>query len=163
MDAIKLLKQQHDNVDDLLGKIEKAQDLDRKQSLFEDMADQLAAHAAIEETIFYPAVKDAGKQVHDLVMESVEEHLAIKRVLADLVELDVSDESFDAKLKVLQEEVEHHAREEEEKELFPRVKKAIEADELERMGAEMLALFEKLLSGEPRLAVADQTDHASPV
>ena len=122
-DAMELLISQHDEVDELFAMIEKTDDAERKQAYFEELADKLAAHATIEEKLFYPAVN--AKQTHELLVESTEEHLSIKRVLADLLELDVEDEQFDAKLKVMKEQVEHHARKEQEGELFPKVKKLL--------------------------------------
>ena len=161
--AVTFLTHQHDEVDVLLGKIAKARSPEKKRAYFEELADKLAAHVAIEETLFYPVVKDAGSKIHDLVMESVEEHLAIKRVLADLLALDVSHESFAPKLEVLKEEIEHHAREEEEKNLFPRVSKAFDEDELEQLGAKLADRYDHLMLHQPRLAVPAQTAEAAPV
>lgn len=161
MDALSLLKEQHDEVDALFQQLEKADDADRKQALFDELADKLAAHATIEETMFYPAVM--ARQTKDMLLESVEEHLAIKRVLADLLELDPEDEQFDAKCKVMKEEVEHHAREEEEGELFPKVKKLMSADELAALGSEMARRFEELLATEPRREVPGETAAAAPL
>jgi hemerythrin superfamily protein len=160
-DAIDLLTSQHDEVDELFAMIEKTDDTARKQAYFIELADKLAAHAKIEEVYFYPAV--TAKQTRDLVVESTEEHLAIKRVLADLVELDCDDEHFDAKLKVLKEQVSHHAHDEEEGELFPKVKKMLDKDELAALGGEMLALFEELLEHAPRKNVSGETAEAAPV
>lgn len=161
MDALSLLKEQHDEVDALFQQLEKADDADRKQALVDELADKLAAHATIEETMFYPAVM--ARQTKDMLLESVEEHLAIKRVLADLLELDPEDEQFDAKCKVMKEEVEHHAREEEEGELFPKVKKLMSADELAALGSEMARRFEELLATEPRREVPGETAAAAPL
>jgi hemerythrin superfamily protein len=159
--ALELLTSQHDEVDELFAMIEKARDGARKRAYFEELADKLAAHAKIEEVHFYPAVN--ARATRDLVMESVEEHLAMKRTLADLLELDVEDEHFDAKLSVLKEQVEHHAREEEEGKLFPEVRKLLDMDQLAALGGEMLALFEELLDDAPRNQVPDETVEAAPV
>jgi hemerythrin superfamily protein len=159
MDALSLLTEQHDEVDALFEQIEGARDDDRKQALFDELADKLAAHSKIEETLFYPAVM--AKQTKDILLESAEEHLAIKRVLADMLDLDAEDEEFDAKLKVMKEEVTHHAREEEEGELFPKVKKLLSADELAALGGEMARMFEEVLSTEPRRDVPAETGHAA--
>ncbi len=161
MNAITLLTEQHDEVDQLFAQIEASDDADTKATLFEELADKLAAHAKIEEAQFYPAVM--AKQTKDLLVESVEEHLAIKRVLADLLELDPDDDHFDAKISVLKEQVTHHAREEEEKELFPKVKKLLSSDDLEALGAEMSRQFEELLEGDPRLAVPGETAKAAEI
>jgi len=160
-DAIELLSSQHDEVDELFSMIEKTRDDDRKRAYFEELADKLAAHAKIEEIHFYPAVNAAATR--ELVVESVEEHLAIKRTLADLLELEPGDEHFAAKLSVLKEQVEHHAREEEEGKLFPKVKKLLDAEQLAALGGEMLALFEELLDHSPREQVPGETLAAAPV
>ena len=160
MNALDLLTEQHDEVEDLFEMVEKA-DGQKKADLFEELADKLAAHASMEEKLFYPSVK--ARETEDLVLESTEEHLAIKRVLADLLEIDPDDEQFDAKLKVMKEEVEHHAREEEEGQLFPKVRQVMNDGELDALGTEMEALFEQLLSEEPRLQVPEETEHAAPV
>ena len=160
-DALELLTSQHDEVDELFAMIEKTDDAERKQAYFEELADKLAAHAKIEEVLFYPAVN--AKSTHEIVVESTEEHLSIKRVLADLLELDVEDEQFDAKLKVMKEQVEHHARVEEEGELFPKVKKLLDKEGLAALGGEMLSMFETLLDTEPRRNVPAETAEAAPI
>ena len=136
MNAIDLLLSQHREVDELFSKIESAKSEDKKAELFDEIADKLAIHAAIEEHHFYPAVKAA--RTEDILLESLEEHLGIKRVLADLLDISVDDETFEAKVSVLKEQVEHHV-EEEESELFPKVKKLFDKDELEAIGQAMSA------------------------
>lgn len=116
MSASDLLESQHREVEKLFKQIEKTSSGEKKIGLFEEIADKLAIHAAIEEHHFYPAVKE--KRTEDILLESVEEHLTIKRTLADLLKMDVGDEHFDAKITVLKEEVQHHVGEE-EKNLFP--------------------------------------------
>lgn len=161
MDALKLLKQQHDEVEDLLESVEKARKAERKQALFTELADKLAAHATMEERLFYPRVK--ARKTEELVMESTEEHLAVKRVLADMLKLDVEDERFDAKLSVLKEQVRHHARDEEEKQLFPLVRKLMSRDELTELGEEMEQQFMALLENDPRNNVPNETEVAAQV
>ena len=95
MSAIDLLESQHREVEKLFQKIEKASKGEEKMRLFEEIADKLAIHAAIEEHHFYPAVKE--KRTEDILLESVEEHLVIKRTIADLLKLDVGDVQFDPK------------------------------------------------------------------
>jgi hemerythrin superfamily protein len=161
MNALKLLEEQHAEVDELLTKLENARSQDRKKALFTEMADKLAAHATIEEKLFYPAVK--SRKTEDLVLESAEEHLSIKRVLADMLSMKVDDEQFDAKLAVLKEQVDHHAHEEEEKELFPEVRKLLSKEELEGLGGEMSSLFEQEMANSPRKNVPSETDQAAPI
>jgi hypothetical protein len=93
----------------------------------------------------------------------VEEHLAVKRLLTDLMEAGVEDAQFEAKMTVLKEQVEHHV-EEEEKELFPKVRKACSKEELEDLGQRMETLAEELLAeGEPSKNVPGQTDSPAPI
>ena len=161
MNAIELLESQHREVESLFSKIEKARSAASKTKLFEQIADKLAVHAAIEEHHFYPAVKQ--KRTEDILLESLEEHLAIKRVLADLLELEAGDETFDAKLEVLKEEVEHHV-EEEESDLFPKVRTLIDQDQLEAIGQEMSDEQEDLEEqGDPRNAVPAETGQAASI
>jgi len=138
MNAIQLLKSQHAEVKRLFHKFERAQDEEDKRSVFEQIADELAAHSEIEEKLFYPAV--CVDNLQEELEEAVEEHLSIKRLISDLLELNAADESFRTKIRVLREQVEHHV-EEEEGELFPRIKNNFEASELEILGAEMETMF----------------------
>jgi len=159
--AIEMLESQHREVEDLFEKLEKAGRGERKQKLFTQIADKLAIHASIEEAEFYPAVK--AKRTEDILLESLEEHLGIKRVLSDLIDLDADDDTFDAKAKVLQEQVEHHV-EEEEGDLFPKVKKIFDEETLVAIAQQMAQLQEELMAkGNPRLAVPAQTDEAAPL
>jgi hemerythrin superfamily protein len=161
VNAVDMLESQHREVEDLFAKLEKADRGERKQKLLTQIADKLAVHASIEEEAFYPAVK--AKRTEDILLESLEEHLGIKRVLSDLIDLDASDETFDAKAKVLQEQVEHHVGEEED-DLFPKVKKIFDEETLVAIAQQMALLQEELLAkGNPRLAVPAQTDEAAPL
>ena len=159
MNAIDLLKQQHDQVEELFEKIENARS--GKEELFDQIADALAVHAAIEEQHFYPATKDA--RTEDLLHEAVEEHLAVKRIIADLLEMEPDDPQFEAKIQVLKEQVEHHV-EEEEKELFPKVRKMHSRDELEDLGVLMQDTAQELKQrGAPRMQVPKETGTAAPI
>ena len=160
MNALDLLTEQHEEVDSLIQRIE-ASEGDAKEVLFQELADKVAAHAKIEEKIFYPAVM--AKQTEEMLLESVEEHLAVKRVLSDLIELDPNDDQFDAKLAVMKHQLEHHAHEEEEAMLFPKVKKIIDEDQLEALGGEMMALFDELLAQHPSRRVPEETGEAAPL
>jgi hemerythrin superfamily protein len=159
MNAIKMLKQQHREVEKLFKQLEKAKSARPRQKVFDEIADKLAVHAAIEEKHFYPSVK--RRNTEDILLESVEEHLGVKRVIADMLDLEADDPIFEAKAKVLQDLVEHHV-EEEEGTLFPKVEKLLKADELDSIGEEMAATMEDLMeSGNPRDAVPAETEHAA--
>jgi hypothetical protein len=157
LNALDLLIDQHDEVDQLMTQL-KEDELDdqKKMFVFFELADKLAAHASMEEEIFYPAVR--ATQTEEILLESLEEHLAIKRVLADLLATELGDPRFDALLSVLEEEVQHHAREEEERELFPKLRTLMSGEELAALGGEMLARFEQLLATQPRNSVRKETD-----
>ena len=159
LDALELLRSQHDEVDDLIARIEDSDERTEKRTLFEQLADRLAAHATIEEKIFYPAVLTAD--LHKQLVEATEEHLAVKRLLADMLELDVTDEHFDAKLTVLKENVRHHAHQEEESKLFPEVKRLLDDDQLAALGNELLVMYESLIVRAPRKNVPAETRRAA--
>jgi hemerythrin superfamily protein len=156
-DVLELLTSQHEEVDALFEALE-SREGDRR-ALFTELADKLAAHAAAEEKVFYPAIM--AKETNELLQESVEEHLAIKRVLSDLITMNLDDDSFYAKLSVLKEQVAHHAHKEEEEELFPKVKKLFNADERLGLGNEVLAVFEKLMEAHPYRKVPSETAMAA--
>lgn len=150
MDAIKLLKNDHDEVRELLAALEEstARALKKRRDLVAKIAALLEAHTTIEEEIFYPAFKAAGQKSDDdkMYFEALEEHRAAgDLVLPDLVGTDPSSEKFSGRAKVLKELVEHHA-DEEEKEMFPRARKLLSRDELARLGEQLEARKEALLA-----------------
>lgn len=157
--ALELLTDQHFEVDHLIEEIEDCDDPEEKEMLFAELADKVAAHAMIEEKMFYPSVMI--DQTHEQLIEATEEHLAVKRLLADMMALDVEDEHFDAKLTVLKENLRHHAHDEEEGELFPKVRRMYSEDELAALGNEMLAMYEMLIEQEPRRQVPAETAEAA--
>lgn len=161
MNALNLLEQQHREAEKLFSKLEKA-DLDDKEEIFDDLADKLAIHTAIEEKHFYPASLEAEPDTEELLRAAVEEHLGVKRIISDLLETDAADPSFDAKVEVLKEQVRHHV-EEEEKELFPKVKKAMGASKLDALGEVMENMAASLEGTEPRNDIPRQTIAAAPV
>ena len=160
MNAIDLLAKQHREVEQLFKKFEKAEGEEEKQSLFEEIGDKLAIHAGIEEKHFYPATKTA--RTEDELREAVEEHLSVKRIIADLLEMEPSNPQFEPKVLVLKEQVEHHVEEEEE-ELFPKVKKMLSRDELDDLGTVMEDLAQELEAGAPRESVPAETGSAAPL
>ena len=111
MDAITLLRDDHRKVEDLFEQFEKATGDGRKQKLALEICKELTIHTIIEEEIFYPAIE--GKVDEDLLKESFVEHDAAKVMIAEIEGGQPSDEFYDAKVKVLKEEIEHHVEEEE--------------------------------------------------
>jgi len=160
VDATKLLKQQHGEVKRLFKQYEAAEHEGEKQELFEQIADDFAAHGGIEEKLFYPAVFVGP--LKDKLREAVEEHLEAKRLVADLLKMEPSDEQFDAKMQVLQELIDHHV-EEEETELFPLVEQNFAREELEALGDQMERMFDELQESSPREAIPSETDQAAPL
>ncbi|MBA3818815.1 MAG: hemerythrin domain-containing protein [Deltaproteobacteria bacterium] len=159
VNVLDLLTEQHQEVDALFEQLEA--DRGDRAALFSELADKLGAHAAIEEKIFYPAVMSA--ETEEALHESVEEHLAMKRLLADLITMQLSDDDFKAKLSVLQEIVSHHAHEEEEASLFKQLRASMDADVLGALGNECLALFEELMQTHPAKLIPAQTKQAAPL
>lgn len=125
MDAITLLTQDHENVADMFEQYEALGDRAHasKKKLATEICTELTKHATAEEEIFYPAVKAAGKEENELVDEATVEHASAKDLIAQIMEMDATEELFDAKVKVLGELIEHHVKEEEE-EMFPKARKA---------------------------------------
>ena len=145
VDAITLLKQDHETVRGLLGDLEKATGA-RRAKLLAQVERELKVHTTIEEEIFYPAYREASRKKEDqtMVYEAVEEHRVVDMVLPDAGSGE-NNEELKAKAKVLKELVEHHA-EEEETDMFPRAKKLLGRDELRELGARMQQRKEQLLA-----------------
>jgi hemerythrin superfamily protein len=161
MDAVEYLRCQHRTLENDLERVYDEKDLSGTRTRFMQVADDLTMHITSEEEVFYPAVK--AKRTEDILLESLEEHLSLKRLLADLLELDVQAQTFEPKFKVLKEQAEHHHKEEEEH-LFPQVLKLLDAAERSALGRQMEDLQRTLgRSGEPSAAVADQTQAAAPL
>ncbi|WP_020518834.1 hemerythrin domain-containing protein [Catelliglobosispora koreensis] len=141
MDGIVLLKEDHKTVSGLFREFEKSKDSATpaaKRKLVDKIVKELTTHAYIEESIFYPAVRSEAPDISEHVLESVEEHHVVAWLLSEVKKLDPSDETFDAKVTVLIENVEHHVKEEEE-EWFPQVRKALGRNRLIELGEEMAA------------------------
>lgn len=160
MNATELLKKQHDRVKQLFQEFEQGEDEESKRLAFEQLADNLAAHSTIEERLFCPAVYVGD--LKDELQEAVEEHLSMKRLIADLLEMNVEEEEFEAKMTVLKELVEDHI-EDEEGELFPKVRRDFASRELEALGAEMEAMFNELKEQETREQIPNQIQEAAPL
>ena len=138
MDALELLKQDHAKVKELLEKAESAEQSNERTAIFGKIKTELETHARIEETVFYPAVQK-NEELKDMVLESIEEHKQVKTLLREMDSLSKDSEKFEPKLKVLKENVEHHAEEEEEGKMFPKVRKLFSPIELQELGTELEA------------------------
>ena len=125
VDAITLLTEDHENVAQMFEQYEALGDRAHasKKKLATQICTELTKHATAEEEIFYPAVRAAGKDKEDLIDEATVEHASAKDLIAQILEMEPTEELFDAKVKVLGELIEHHVKEEEE-EMFPKARKA---------------------------------------
>jgi hemerythrin superfamily protein len=135
---IDLLKADHAHVKDLFRQYEAAghQAYRKKHSIAEEVVAALDVHTTLEEELFYPAMKQkTDRDGKDLVAEAVEEHHVVKTLMDELQGLDPKDERYDAKFKVLMENVDHHI-EEEEGEMFPEAEEVL-GERLERLGTQM--------------------------
>ena len=161
-DALALLKEDHRKVEKLFKDFESAKGDGRKEKLARQICLELSVHTALEEKIFYPACD--GKVDEDLLNESYVEHDAAKLLIAEIDAANgESDEYFDAKVKVLQEEIEHHVEEEEKPKtgLFAQARDAdLDLEALgERLAArkqELLADYEKAGIPKPDLTTMDE-------
>lgn len=160
MNAIDFLTSQHRSMETMMAGVMDARD-DARRRLYAEVADQLTMHISAEEVVFYPAVRAA--RTEDILLESLEEHLSLKRLMADLLALAPHEPTFEPKFKVLKEQAEHHHKEEEEH-LFPKVKTLLEKSRLDELGAEMVALqTQQKMQGRPRENVTGETDAAAPL
>jgi hemerythrin-like domain-containing protein len=135
-DAIALLTAEHRQVSAMFKQFEELGERAKasKKKLADQICTALRVHTQIEEEIFYPAVREASKDLEDVVDEAVVEHASAKDLIEQLEAADPEDDLYDAKVKVLGEQVEHHVGEE-EKEMFPKVRKL--SLDLVELGQEM--------------------------
>jgi hemerythrin superfamily protein len=136
MNAIELLKADHEVVAALFEKVKTTPDADH-QHLFEQIKAALDVHSHIEETIFYPKLKAEGnEELVDITLEGIEEHRQVKMFLKELDALSGDSEKFEPKLKVLMEDVDHHVKEE-EGEMFPLVEDQFDGTALDELGSQL--------------------------
>ena len=140
MDAFSLLKADHRKVAELFERLEKTSGK-RKLEVFAQIKAELDLHALIEEKVFYPAL-EKPEETHDLTLEAYEEHKQVKSLLRQLSRARPANEEWQAKAKVLQENVEHHV-DEEENELFKKADAALSDEEIEELGHRLEAEKER--------------------
>jgi hemerythrin-like domain-containing protein len=139
MDAIALLKTDHDKVKRLLNELESTTErgVKTRSELFATIKGELTLHEIVEEEIFYPELK-AHPKAKDIVLEGFQEHHVVDLLMGELEALDVADETWGAKAVVMKENIEHHI-EEEEGEMFRTARQVFEAAELDDLGSRMEA------------------------
>jgi hemerythrin-like domain-containing protein len=144
MDAMSLLKEDHQKVKKLLSELESSTErgVKTREELFTKVKQELAVHEAIEEEIFYPALKEHPK-TKEITLEAYEEHHVVNTVMAEIEGVAYDDEKWGAKFKVMKENLEHHI-EEEEGEMFKQARQVFDQDELAQLGESMTARKEEL-------------------
>jgi hemerythrin superfamily protein len=144
--AIEMLRQDHSKVKELFTKFEGAKDTQEIQRVVETALDELEVHAALEEEIFYPAVREEISE-ENKINEAEEEHHVVKLLISELEGMRSSDDRYRAKFKVLAESVKHHIQEEEGK-MFPEIERSLDFEELgEQMMERKQQLQEEIVSG----------------
>ncbi len=140
MNAITLLKEDHDRVKKMLADGEETTERAEKTrtEVFAKIKEEMLIHERIEEEIFYPALK-AHPKAKEIVLEGFEEHHVVDEIMGELEETDVSDEHWAAKFTVMKENIEHHI-EEEEGEMFKQARRVFSDEELDDLGARMMEL-----------------------
>jgi hemerythrin superfamily protein len=143
LSAVELLEQDHRQVEELFDEYDQLKGEDkRKGEVAQRICLALEIHAQIEEEIFYPQARDATND-DEMIDESLVEHAAVKNLISEIEEMEVGDDLYDAKIRVLGEMVKHHIQEEEE-EVFPELESA--KIDLEALGKALAERKETLLS-----------------
>lgn len=146
MNAIDILKADHNRVRGLFSLFKAAKERDDRSAMADFASrifEQLDVHTKIEESTFYPEVRKASDEINEMVAEGVEEHHVVDQLIEECKGLEPGAEEWTAKLTVLIENVEHHA-DEEESDMFPKVRSALGNDRLDRLGDALTAEKKKL-------------------
>jgi len=137
-DAISLLTEDHRTVEQLFADYERGlQAPEAKRQVVDQLIRELSVHAAIEEAYFYPEVRKALGEGGELVDESLHEHQEVKEILAALEDMDPADAAYDQTVAALIADVRHHVEEEEEGEMFPKLRAALSAEQLGDIGEKL--------------------------
>jgi hemerythrin superfamily protein len=136
VNALTLLTDDHRRVKKLLRELESTEGPKTREELFGRIKRELTAHEVIEEEIFYPTLKEHPK-AKEVVLEGIEEHNVVDRLMGELEELPFDAETWGPKATVMVENIEHHI-EEEEGEMFRKARQVLDDDELEALGERMV-------------------------
>jgi hypothetical protein len=155
VDVVQLIRQQHDHVRDLFANIASGD-----RAAIGELLDEVAVHLEVEEAVLYAALLDT--ELAQAIRVAAEEHLSVKRLIADLVEADPRDARFWARLTVLRRQIEDHM-EEEETEVLPEVERIFDVDQRIGLAQEMMGVMHTLAEdGEDRALEALLSDAAQP-
>jgi hemerythrin superfamily protein len=165
MDVIQLLKKDHKTVQKLFKDFEEAtgsRGAQKKSALAQQICQALSVHAQVEEELVYPAFQE-NRSMKELLSEAKEEHHVAKLLIAEIEQLQPSDEQYDAKVKVLCEYVMHHVKEE-EKEIFPQAQRKLSSKRLAALGEQVEERRNELMSegeeGEDNMEATMREDEA---
>lgn len=137
MDAIELIKQDHRTADEMFVRFEQASDRQEKATILQEIVAELSRHAAIEEAILYPAIRELVPDGEELVLHADEEHLEVKMVLAELERMTPDDEEFESKAMQMIGDTRHHVSEE-ENEILPKLMESCSEDQLMELGRQLM-------------------------
>ncbi len=145
MNPVQMLKDDHQRVRQLFQQFQQTNDQDRQQQIADQVLTELDVHAAIEEEIFYPAMrqKAGGGEEQQMLEEAYQEHAQAKTLIQQLRGMQASDPQFSTLMQQLQQDVEHHV-EEEETEMLPKAEEEL-SDQMDRLGQEMQARKQQLM------------------
>jgi len=149
-DALAFLEDQHLVVNQRFEQLDGKQGPKEREELFRRLGDALAIHTTIEEQHFYPAIR--GPRTENLLIDSLREHLEIKRALVDLVELPINDDSFEQKLSTLRQLVTRHIQAD-EAEMFPVIRRTLSGADLQAIAEAMKEEVSQLEGTDPRFRV----------
>lgn len=147
MNVLQLIKEDHDEALKLIKRLEKSAEKASQATwkLTVELVEAMLLHAKTEEKVLYSAMKEKSEDFRDFTLEGDIEHKLLESTLKRLLKVKPGkDGEFKAALTVVKELLEHHGKEEEEKEYFPKIRKAFKSSELEDMGEEFITLKEKL-------------------
>jgi hemerythrin superfamily protein len=136
VNAVELLTNDHRTVDKLFDRYLGSGDAKEKKGIVEEVIRELSIHASIEEQVLYPGIRGVLPDGDSLADEAINEHKEVKELLADLDRMDASDSEFDTKVRRVIQDVRHHA-DEEEREMFPKLRSAVPKKRLDEMGRAM--------------------------
>jgi hemerythrin superfamily protein len=140
MDALTMLKQQHQEVDELFDRMQQA-DESEKITLMGQISEKLTLHAMIEERHFYPFCMRMG--IQDMVDHSLQEHAEVKQLISEILQMKRHDPRIEASVQKLMTSVQSHVKEEENT-LFPRLMSVASEEDIRSVGTEMQRTMEEM-------------------